>query len=1300
MFRRLLILLLTLFLIGTAPLYAISENAAQKPLRVAVLQYPSYSDLDENGQPIGLAMDYLDILAGYTGWTYEYVTLTLDEAREQLLDGRIDLIPGRSHEFSPDALYANRSMGSGICVLVCREDDSRYAYQDYESFTGMKVGVLAGSNYLQDIREAEASMGFSLNTVFYDTHDECMAALRSGEVDSLLMLNIRREHGTKDIARFGSTDLYMAVTPTRPELLEALNAAHEQLYVDDPFHMLTLWERYYSDTLVSLNLSRRETNYLSTLPVLNVATLDTLPIYAYTGENGDVQGILPDLAAQIAQQMDVPLQLHHTGSISALLDGLKNGQYDLILPLHATDSVSYGSDVQLLTLLSAELRMVLPQNTDLTGKSNVTVAVVSDSPVLRQIVADTLDSSVTLSGGASSAETLRLLQEGWVDAAVGTGLSFQKLLEHPIYDDLTLHPVYQVPISYAIGLRSDADPLLVSALQKTIAALTRQDTEASIIRHTVGTPYRLTLQDLLYRYRQQIGVTLLLIVLVLGMGVCIVVSARHNRRRMADSRAELEHEIQQRRLLESQREADRRHHEELRFLATHDTLTGLYNLNGFDIATRRLWESHPDMDFKIVRMDINSFKIYNDLFGSDAGQRVIKSIARRFQQQATDIITYARLMNDHFVTCVPADVDVDQLLEQETIWLRDLSAGYDLIPCMGEYYVTDKSQSITIMCDRAMAAMETVKGLYPPRVGRYTEALREALLNEQWITANMRKALLRGEFVPYFQPQYRLYTGQVTGAEVLVRWNSRERGFIMPGQFIPIFEKSGFITEMDVYIWEESCRWLRKWLDEGNPPIALSINASRLDVRNLDLPTLLPDMVRRYDLPPSLIRLEITESAYSQDPEQFIRTVRALQQAGFTIEMDDFGSGYSSLNLLKDVPVDVLKLDMLFLSAGDEFGRSSSIIRSVVNMSKWLNLTVIAEGVETVQQSDFLKSVGCTQAQGYRYSKPVSSADFEMLLHHSNISIVDERRLPVTSIHMERSLIAPARQLIMLMVADDDRCRQLRRILGDGYDFIEAPTGDLALSMLQTGMAPDCILLDSDLPGMEDFDLLHRLRSTPQAKEMLILTILPINVGEHKALSHGASDFFYRPFSPEVVQHRVRSQLMLQHAIHQAQTDGLTGLLNRTAFFHLADVTLQTTEGSPAQGVFMILDLDCFKNLNDLYGHPFGDQVLISFADVLTHVCGDQAVIGRLGGDEFAILIPHLTSRTDMQALAVRILEEAGRIVLNGQEDLVSCSLGASVYPVDYVHRVDLYSAADQALYAAKQKDGLHMAFYDELDLP
>lgn len=291
------------------------------------------------------------------------------------------------------------------------------------------------------------------------------------------------------------------------------------------------------------------------------------------------------------------------------------------------------------------------------------------------------------------------------------------------------------------------------------------------------------------------------------------------------------------------------------------------------------------------------------------------------------------------------------------------------------------------MCDRALLALRSVKGSYSNKLAYYDGSLRNRLLDEQELIGSMQAAIDREEFVLYFQPQYNYDTGELVGAEALVRWNHPTRGMLSPGVFIPLFENNGFISTLDEYIWEHSCRTMRRWLDDADRlvPVSISVNISRLDIYNPNLCQTLKSLVEKYSLPPSYLKLEITESAYMETPEQLIEVVSTLQSMGFTVEMDDFGSGYSSLNTLKDVPVDVLKLDMKFLSIGDNDSRGGNILSSIIRMARWLQLPVIAEGVETKEQADYLNSIGCSFMQGYYFSKPVPDPEFEALLINSKL---------------------------------------------------------------------------------------------------------------------------------------------------------------------------------------------------------------------------------------------------------------------------------------------------------------------------
>lgn len=247
----------------------------------------------------------------------------------------------------------------------------------------------------------------------------------------------------------------------------------------------------------------------------------------------------------------------------------------------------------------------------------------------------------------------------------------------------------------------------------------------------------------------------------------------------------------------------------------------------------------------------------------------------------------------------------------------------------------------------------------------------------------MEEALNNNCFETWFQPQYNHNTGALIGAEALVRWISPERGIISPAVFIPIFERNGFVFLLDKYIWKQTCLYLRKWLDEGRNPLPVSVNVSRYDMFRVGFFEVITGLVEEYGIPKNLFRLEITESAFANSTEQLVGIVRKLQEFGLTVEIDDFGSGYSSFNTLKDVPADILKIDMRFLESNSNSERGGNILESIVRMTRWLNMSVIAEGVETKTQADYLCSIGCQNIQGYLYSKPIPADDFEKLLSGS-----------------------------------------------------------------------------------------------------------------------------------------------------------------------------------------------------------------------------------------------------------------------------------------------------------------------------
>lgn len=429
---------------------------------------------------------------------------------------------------------------------------------------------------------------------------------------------------------------------------------------------------------------------------------------------------------------------------------------------------------------------------------------------------------------------------------------------------------------------------------------------------------------------------------------------------------------------------------EIVYLTEFDKLTGLYTKNHFFAETHRMLTEFPEEKYVFIRLDIDRFALINSYFGMPHGDKVLKYIAETFPilVRQADHFTYGRIEGDVFAACVSIDKKrytekyqfAVNIVEKSKKILAQFDKNFDIVPSFGLYEVPDNSIRPDILYDRATLAAKTCKGSYIQLYSWYDDSMEQQLKHDQNIANEMTRALEKQQFIPFFQPKYDLRTNKIAGAEALIRWKHPEKGLIPPSSFIPIFERNGFVSKVDYYMWESVCKAIKNWIDSGKTILPISINISRIDLYNPLLVEVICNLVQKYNIPPNLLNLEITESSYMDNPTIMLNTMSRLQEKGFVVMMDDFGSGYSSLNVLKDMPVDVLKIDMKFLSKDTEDGRSESIIASIVRMAKWLNVTCIAEGAETFSQVQFLKNIGCEFAQGYFYSKPVPQEEFENLV--------------------------------------------------------------------------------------------------------------------------------------------------------------------------------------------------------------------------------------------------------------------------------------------------------------------------------
>lgn len=463
----------------------------------------------------------------------------------------------------------------------------------------------------------------------------------------------------------------------------------------------------------------------------------------------------------------------------------------------------------------------------------------------------------------------------------------------------------------------------------------------------------------------------------------------------------------------------------------YDSLTGLYNFSTFLMETRYMLDKAPDKEFAILVLDIERFKVINEMFDMEKGDKVLKAVATILTEFVGRVGgRYGRIGSDRFVCCFPKETfDEEEITTSLSFVISEKDLKYRVYIKGGLYYVEDNAIDVIKMCDRALIALKEIKGHYSQTIAVYSKGAKNDLVESQQLLSDMDSALANKEFKLYIQPVYRLKDNKMVSGEVLVRWQHPKHGLLFPGKFIPLFEKNYVVSKLDKYIWEEACILIREMMDSGSV-MPLSVNVSRVDLVVEDVAGIFVGLVEKYNIPAEYLKVEITESAYIDNPEKMVNTIRILKEHGFTVLMDDFGAGYSSLNTLKDLSFDVLKIDKKLIDEVDVSDKGGSVVMSIIRMARWLGMQVVAEGIEKCTQANILRMIGCDYLQGFLYSKPVDVPTFLKIkggkVTIANMQMVDT--LTMESIYSAKDmytrvfleeLIGP----LMMIELEDDKIR-------------------------------------------------------------------------------------------------------------------------------------------------------------------------------------------------------------------------------------------------------------------------------------
>lgn len=927
---------------------------ALEKINVGFIDYKGFIEKDVSGAYSGYAVDYLNEISKYTQWEYHYVFDTWERCLEKLKKGDIDILcsaqytPERDEYFD----YSSLPIGNEYTIIYTNLDTPIY-FNDFSAMNHKVIGLLEDSYQNQSLKKYAEENHFQYQKKYYKNEESIINALYRKEVDMIAVGSLPLHDNVKVVAKFDPQPFYITVKEGNTQLLDRINQSLKMIHENTPYFEMDLFNKHYSNSAYSTQplLTREEVEYIQKQETIPIGVLtDSFP-FAYK-DNIKQDGILIGIMNKISEKTGLKFEYQPMNSKNESQAFMKENKTRLFCGAlkHSKDVVS-GKYWSSQPILDVDQVVVSKKNSFIENFDEATIALTFPLEVVgKQLLRDYPHAKIIYYSTIS--ECLDDVVYGDADLTVYNTHTMNYLIQKPEYENqLSVHSISLDPISVCVIANREIDKHLASIINKSIDSFSKTEKDKIIYSYTIGFRYQYTLLDNLYLYRYTIIFGLSVLVLI---GIMLyILNKRH-----------IQYVI-------NKRESDI-----LRRKVEIDTLTGLYNPEIFFDKVKNVLENSQD-DFFILYIDVNRFKIVNELYGMESGDHLLNYIGKQLQelsQKYPDVLT-CHFNADKFFVFAP-QLYYEDICQIDI--LKDYHMEIELSLRYGLYHIIDLSIPVNLMCDRAALASQDVRGNYFNKMGIYNDQKRLKILQEQEIVDNIQDAMANDQLFIMIQPKYDIINEKIIGGESLVRWKHPTKGFISPIDFIPILENNGYIIHLDYFVWDKTCQFLHI-LKQRGLDISISVNVSRLNFYRPHLIELLEELLQKYNLEPQNLQLEITESIYSEDTEFIYSIVRELQQHGFIILMDDFGSGYSSLNMLKDAPVDIIKLDMAFLSSKEDTSRSHIIIEGVVNLTNSLHLPVIVEGVETASQVSFLKSI-CTQyIQGYYFSKPLPEDEFEKL---------------------------------------------------------------------------------------------------------------------------------------------------------------------------------------------------------------------------------------------------------------------------------------------------------------------------------
>ena len=934
----------------------VTVSAAEPSKNVRVGWYESpFNSMDESGRRSGYAYEYQMKISAYTGWEYTYVSGSWPDLLQMLIDGKIDILSDVSYteERAGKMLFPDYPMGTEeYCIFVTPKNHDILS-DDLSTLNGKRIGV--NKNSLQAGLFEHWAKDKNINAELVELTCSEVASvemLRKGKLDAYITLNAYGDPKKLiPVCKIGSSDYYFAINKDRRDLLDELNQALGRIQDENPYFNLKMFEKHIKRFGTNAFLNEDEKAWLSDHGKIRVGYQDGYMAFcAMDPDTGELKGALKDYldyASDCIENVHIDFEPVAFPTAGEALDALERGEVDSVFPANLSEYDGENMHIEMTpALMRTEIFAVIRQSDRETfaNKEHVIVAVNEGNPNYDAFLKENYPDWRTVYY-PTTADCLKAVSDNVADCVLISSYRYNnisRLCEK--YRLTTL--VTGIALDYCFAVRS-GDILLYSVLSKVIGLVPQSTFDASL-SHYLTEDAKRTLSDLLY---DNIGlvaaVTAAIVLLILFL------------------------------LLRSMR-SERRAQKLIQATET-DELTGLYNRDYFLQYAYRMYIEHKDVPRDAIVLNIEQFHSINALNGWEFGDQILRALASEVRAVANEGAGIAgRFGADRFDIYFRSTDDYQGIFDRLQGRLKDIAPEASVRLRMGVMPWQEELEPIQ-QFDMARTACNMARGHYMDHLIVFNEQVRNRELNDQLLQNDLQRALDGFEFEVFYQPKYDIQAEppKLVGAEALIRWRHPQLGMIMPDSFIPLFEKNGKIGDVDKYVWAQTARQIARWRAEYGITVPVSVNLSRVDVFDPELEDTLDEILVENGLEHDALKLEITESAYTGNSDRIISVAEDLHRKGYTLEMDDFGTGYSSLNMLSSMPIDVLKMDRMFVQNIGNNDKDTNMVALILGIAKNMNIPVIAEGVETKDQILALKELGCMYVQGYYFSKPLHPSDFE-----------------------------------------------------------------------------------------------------------------------------------------------------------------------------------------------------------------------------------------------------------------------------------------------------------------------------------